>query len=65
MSISAGVTLAFETQPTLIVDVTMEDPTLPGSALNSADILVQLTDVNEAPTAVTLLRPSPDARSGR
>jgi Protein of unknown function (DUF1559)/Dockerin type I domain len=56
----AGTLLDFETKPTLRVSVSVDDPTIGSTPDQSIDVIVNVTDINEAPTEVvftnTILR---------
>jgi len=52
--LKAGVALDFEIKPTYSVTVNAADPALPGSAPASAAFTLAVTNVNEAPTGISL-----------
>ena len=54
LRLKSGVVLDFETQQTYTVNVEVDDMTIGGDPDASATFTLNITDVNEAPTAVTL-----------
>ena len=55
--LKAGVTLDFETKASYAVTVNADDPTVGGSSTPARAFVLAVTDVNEAPTAVTFANP--------
>ena len=52
--LKAGVTLDFEARSSYAVTVTVDDATIQGAPDATADLVVAIADVNEAPTALAL-----------